>query len=138
MLRNEVSTLLDIDSETIRYYESRALISSPIRLSNGYRSYNQKNIEEIKFIQHCRSLGIALDEIKTLKELTESSDDCSSANSIIKKNLALVENKIRELTNLHQKLLGLTDRCHTSGPSDNCGIVKGLIKESKQFKKRTL
>ena len=82
MLRNEVSHLLGIDSETLRFYENRHLMTGPARLSNGYRSYNAKNIEEIKFIQHCRSLGIGLDEIKTLKELAQSSNDCSSANLI--------------------------------------------------------
>ncbi len=135
MLRNEVSTLLNIDSETMRYYESRNLITKPSRLSNGYRSYSDKNIEEIKFIQHCRSLGIGLDEIKVLKELTKSSSDCSSANSIIEKNLKLIENKIAELKNLQKQLLNLSDRCHTNGTSDNCGIVKSLVKESLSFKK---
>ena len=135
MLRNEVSKLLDIDSETMRYYESRNLISKPSRLSNGYRSYSEKNIEEIKFIQHCRSLGIGLEEIKVLKELTIKPSDCSSANSIIKKNLKLIEEKIAELNNLQQQLLNLSDRCHTKGLSDNCGIVKSLVKESLEFKK---
>lgn len=135
MLRNEISNLLDIDSETIRYYETRQLISKPSRLSNGYRSYNDKNIEEIKFIQHCRSLGISLEEIKILKELTQSSNDCSSANDIIEKNLLLIETKIMELNNLQKQLLNLSDRCHTKGTSENCGIVNSLLKDSKKFKK---
>lgn len=135
MLRNEVSNLLDIDSETIRYYENRQLITKPSRLSNGYRSYNENNIEELKFIQHCRSLGIKLEEIKILKELTHSTNDCSNANNIIEKNLKLIEIKITELNNLQKQLLNLSDRCHTKGPIDNCGIVKSLVKDSKKFKK---
>ncbi len=135
MLRNEVSNLLKIDGETIRYYESRNLITKPLRLSNGYRVYNEKNIEELKFIQHCRSLGISLEEIKTLKELTHSSNDCSSANSIIEKNLKLIKLKITELSNLQKQLLNLSERCHSKGPTDNCGIVRSLIKESLNFKK---
>jgi len=135
MLRNEVAKILDIDSETMRYYETRNLITSPSRLSNGYRTYSEKNIEEIKFIQHCRSLGIGLEEIKILKDLTQSSADCSSANSIVEKNLKLIELKIAELKNLQEQLLSLSDRCHTKGSSANCGIVKSLVKESMSFKK---
>lgn len=135
MLRSEVAKILDIDSETMRYYESRHLITKPSRLSNGYRSYSEKNIEEIKFIQHCRSLGIGLEEIKVLKDLTQSSSDCSSANSIVEKNLKLIESKIAELNNLQEQLLSLSNRCHTKGSSTNCGIVKSLVKESKSFKK---
>lgn len=135
MLRNEASTLLGIDSETMRYYESRNLITKPSRLSNGYRSYSEKNLEEIKFIQHCRSLGISLEEIKVLKELTTTPSDCSSANTIINKNLTLIEVKIAELKNLQKQLLSLSSRCHTKGLSDNCGIVKSLVKNSLAFKK---
>lgn len=136
MLRNEVSKLLEIDSETIRYYETRQLLTRPSRLSNGYRSYNEKNIEEIKFIQHCRSLGIGLEEIKILKELIHSSNDCSSANEIIEKNLKLIELKITELNHLQKQLINLSDRCHIKGPSDNCGIVKSLVKDSKKMRKK--
>ncbi len=135
MLRNEVSTLLGIDSETMRYYESRNLITKPSRLSNGYRSYSEKNLEEIKFIQHCRSLGISLEEIKVLKELTTTKSDCSSANTIINKNLTLIEVKIAELKNLQKQLLSLSSTCHTKGSSDDCGIVKSLVKNSLAFKK---
>ena len=138
MLRNEVSKLLNIDSETIRYYETRQLLTKPFRLSNGYRYYNEKNIEEIKFIQHCRSLGIALEEIKILKELTHSSNDCSRANDIIDKNLKLIEIKITELNYLQKQLINLSDSCHVKGPSDNCGIVKNLVKDSKKFRKNHL
>jgi len=135
MLRNEVSTLLGIDSETMRYYESRNLITKPSRLSNGYRSYSEKHLEEIKFIQHCRSLGICLEEIKILKELTTTPSDCSSANTIINKNLTLIEVKIAELKNLQKQLLSLSSTCHTKGSSDDCGIVKSLVKNSLAFKK---
>lgn len=135
MLRKEVAKILDIDSETMRYYESRSLITKPSRLSNGYRNYSPKNIEEIKFIQHCRSLGIGLEEIKVLKDLTQSTADCSSANAIVEKNLKLIELKIAELNNLQEQLLSLSNRCQTLGSSANCGIVKSLVKESMSFKK---
>lgn len=135
MLRNEISALLDIDSETMRYYESRNLITKPLRLSNGYRTYTDKHLEEIKFIQHCRSLGISLDEIKMLRELTVTPSDCSSANAIIAKNLSLIETKIKELKSLQVQLKGLSKSCQASGSSDKCGIVKSLVKNSLTYKK---
>lgn len=133
MLRNEISTLLNIDIETLRYFEARMLISKPARLENGYRFYSNKNIEEIKFLQHCRSLGIALDEIKTLKDLANNAKDCSSANQIINKNLLLIETKIRELHLLQNQLISLSNRCNTNGSSTNCGIVKSLVADSTKF-----
>lgn len=128
MLRSQVSTLLEIDIETIRYYENLRLIK-PARLSNGYRFYSDRNLEEIKFIQHCRSLGIGLEEIKILKSLGPTSD-CSSANVIIEKNLKLIEQKILELKNLHKQMNDLSKSCSSKGPSEDCGIVKSLMKKS--------
>lgn len=135
MLRSQVSSLLEIDIETIRYYEKLNLITKPKRLSNGYRSYSNKNLEEIKFIQHCRSLGIGLEEIKTLNDLKTPTSDCSRANIIIEKNLKLIKQKIFELNQLQKQLENLTRRCSSRGTSENCGIVKSLVKESLTFKK---
>lgn len=127
MLRTQVSRLLEIGIETIRYYEGLNLISKPRRLSNGYRSYSDKNIEEIKFIQHCRSLDIGLDEIKILQVLIGSKNDCSSANSIIEKNLMLIEHKIINLNQLHKQLKDLSKRCKKNGATTSCGIMKSLV-----------
>ncbi len=130
MLRAQVSRLLEIDIETIRYYEGLNLISKPQRLSNGYRSYSDKNIEEIKFIQHCRSLDIGLDEIKILQELIGPKNDCSGANSIIEKNLMLIEQKIINLNQLHKQLKDLSKRCIQNGATTSCGIMKSLVNNS--------
>ncbi len=130
MLRSQVSKATGIDIETIRFYEKSKLISAPSRLDNGYRTYTEKQLDELMFIQHCRSMGIALDEIKSLKELKENNRDCSKANQIIERNLALIEQRISELVKLQSQLKGLSKRCSSKGTTDKCGIVKSLVKES--------
>lgn len=130
MLRSEVAKHLGIDLETIRFYEKQALISKPKRLDNGYRSYSKENLVELKFIQHCRSLGISIDEVRTLKELPSLSEDCSQAKIIIEKNLNLIEKKIENLKNLKAQLKALADSCFTAGSPNNCAIVKSLTNAS--------
>jgi len=130
MLRSQVSKATGIDIETIRYYEKSELITSPPRLANGYRTYSEKQLNELMFIQHCRSMGIGLDEIKALKELKENNRDCAEANQIIERNLKLIEQKISELVKLQGQLKNLTKRCSSKGTTDSCGIVKSLVKES--------
>lgn len=135
MLRSQVSKATGIDIETIRFYEKSKLITTPSRLDNGYRTYTEKQLDELMFIQHCRSMGIALDEIKALKELKENNRDCSQANQIIERNLKLIELKISELVKLQGQLKSLTKRCSSKGKTDKCGIVKSLVKESLSYKK---
>lgn len=130
MLRNQVSKQLGVDIETIRFYENVGLISKPQRLDNGYRSYSKENIIELKFIQHCRSLGVSIDEVHSLKALQNQSSDCAQAKEIVEKNLKLVSKKIKELTNLKKQLKTLSDSCFGSSAAKDCEIVKSLLKAS--------
>lgn len=129
-MRNEIASKLGIDSETIRYYESIRIISEPQRRANGYRNYSHKNLEEIKFVQHCRSLGLSLTEIKKLQDLSIRPQDCHEADLIIQKNLELIEAKIKELKNLRTQLKSLSNVCSKPGMSNDCKIVKTLIEAS--------
>lgn len=130
MLRNEVAKQLGIYIETLRYYEKEGLISQPQRLENGYRSYTKKNLIELKFIQHCRSLGVSIDEVRILKELQDQSKDCKQAKDIIDKNLSLIDQKINDLKNLKKQLKTLSDSCHETSSAKDCEIVKTLTKAS--------
>lgn len=131
MLRGQIAKKLGVDAETIRFYENERLISKPKRLPNGYRTYTDANIFELKFILHCKSLGVSIDEIRTLKELPKFSGDCSQVNSIIEKNLELIEEKIKGLKNLRNQLKLLSDSCSQNGSPKDCEIVKSLSKAAK-------
>ncbi len=131
MLRGEVAKKLGIDIETIRFYEKENLISKPNRLENGYRFYSKQNLVELKFIQHCRSLGVSIDEVRTLKELPLLSEDCSQAKAIVEKNLDLIEKKIKDLKSLRNQLRALSESCFTTGSAKDCAIVKSLTKAAK-------
>lgn len=131
MLRNEVAKYLGMNIETLRFYEKEKLISQPARLENGYRSYSKEAVSEIKFIKHCRSLGLSLEEIKILKGIQGNSVDCSLANEIINTNLKLIEEKISNLKSLKSQLKILADLCVETGAAKDCGIVKSLSDAAK-------
>lgn len=126
MLRNQVSKHLGVDIETIRFYENEGLISKPKRLDNGYRSYSKENLVELKFIQHCRSLGVSIEEVRILKELQTQSTDCTQAKEIVSKNLNLIDQKIEDLKNLKKQLKALSDSCSGLSSAKDCAIVQSL------------
>lgn len=128
MLRSEVANEIGIDKETIRFYEKKALISVPNRLENGYRSYSKQNLIELKFIQHCRSLGISIEEVRILKDLQVDSNDCHQAKEIVEKNLSLIDQKIQDLMNLKKQLKALSDSCKSLSAAKDCAIVNSLTK----------
>ncbi|GIL17059.1 MAG: transcriptional regulator [Oligoflexia bacterium] len=131
MLRSQAAKQLGIDIETIRFYENENLISSPERSDNGYRHYSNDILAELKFILHCRSLGISLKEIRLLKNIQKQSSDCSQANEIIQKNIQLIEKKIKDLKSLRLQLSALSKSCITPGAVKDCAIVNALSKAAK-------
>lgn len=131
MLRKQVANLLGIDAETLRFYEKISLITGPKRQENGYRTYNENHLQELKFIQHCRSLGIGINEIKILKDLINSSStDCHEAKIIVDQNLALIEERMKELRVLKKQLKILSNSCEAPSSPKDCQIVKSLKKAS--------
>lgn len=62
MLINEVSKRTGLTKRAIEYYIDQDLIF-PTILNNGYRDFNQEDIEQLKKIAILRKLGIGIDDI---------------------------------------------------------------------------
>lgn len=58
----ELSAKTGVSIRSIRYYEEKKLMN-PKRLENGYRIYNEEDVERVKAVQLFLELGLSLDEI---------------------------------------------------------------------------
>lgn len=81
-----------ITNDTARYYEAEGLLH-PVRLDNGYRSYDAACEQAIKFITVLKEAGFSLHEIKLLLELEQRppSEQCNEAS------VAMFTNKINNI-----------------------------------------
>jgi MerR family copper efflux transcriptional regulator len=68
-LIGELSNLVGIPIQTIRYYERLELLLKPHRTEQGYRIYSTDALERLLFIQGVKAFGLSLDEIKQLLDL---------------------------------------------------------------------
>jgi len=68
----ELAKATDTQVETIRYYEREALLPQPGRTEGNYRVYGPEHVERLSFIRYCRSLDMALDEIRALLLMKDS------------------------------------------------------------------
>lgn len=87
---NEVEKLLDISRANIRYYEKEGLLN-PERSENGYRSYSDSDISQLKRIIVFRKLGISIPDIKKVF------DNEISLDEVMKSNIVQLEKQISEL-----------------------------------------
>lgn len=55
---------VNVNIETIRYYERRGLMPEPTRSESNYRHYTQDSVARIRFIIHAKELGFSLKQVK--------------------------------------------------------------------------
>src|SRR5262245_18809373 len=113
--------------ETIRYYEHEGLLPKPGRTSGNFRSYGQEHAELLSFVRRCRSLDMALNEIRLLLRFRSAPDEnCREVNALLDTHIGHVEERIAELQSLKRQLRALRDKCGGGKSAEQCGIMQGL------------
>ena len=120
---------IDLNIETIRYYERRGLIPKPRRRESGYREYSDETTIRILFIKHAKDLGFSLKEINELLSLKlDPGTSCSEVRKKAEIKIEDIEGKIKTLRKMKKALLKLTKICSGSGPVSECPILEALEK----------
>ncbi|MGS0756538.1 Cd(II)/Pb(II)-responsive transcriptional regulator [Roseateles sp. GG27B] len=113
--------------ETIRFYEREGLIPEPNRTASNYRSYDASHVERLTFIRRCRSLDMALEEIRALLRFKDApSGDCGDVNALLDAHIQHVAARLLELHALEQELTALRARCQSPDSGAQCEILKEL------------
>jgi len=104
------------------------LLPAPARSSSGYRRYEQRHLEQLAFILHCRSLGMPLADIRLLAGFHQqpAAEPCDRVNALIDQQISRVHSQIEALQRLEQQLLLLRARCDSPHTLADCGILKTL------------
>lgn len=66
MRTSELADQAGVNTETLRYYERRGLLTEPPRTPRGYRDYPDATVELLRFIKRAQVLGFTLDEVEEL------------------------------------------------------------------------
>ena len=123
----ELSTASGISIESIRFYEREGLIAEPGRTDGNYRVYGDEHVLRLAFIRRCRSLDMALDEIRVLlgfKDVPRA--NCSDVNAVLDEHIGHVTSRVQELRALERQLRELRARCQSVESGGDCGILKQL------------
>lgn len=104
-----------LNSKTIRYYEEIGLLP-PFRRTragfggNGYRLFNQQDLNRLEFIKRARHLGLSLARVKELLVATERGAAGPEWLSFVDAKIAQIEQRIQELQSLRRELEDLRRR----------------------------
>ena len=120
---------VNVNIETIRYYERRGLIPKPRRRESGYREYSDETTKRILFIKRAKDLGFSLKEVDELFSLKIAiGTTCSDVKSKAEGKIADIDDKIKILQRMKKALFKLSKVCSGAGPVTECPILEALEK----------
>lgn len=111
----EVSRRLNLNPQTLYFYERIGLIPPPQRTASGYRQFSQQDLDRLAFITRAKSLGLTLDEIKEILLLKDGrSLTCQAVYERLSEKVQEIESTIQQLQTLRDELTPLVAQCHAN------------------------
>jgi len=123
----DISKLLSISVDTLRYYEKINLLEGIKRTSTGIRIYNDKDISKLKFIKRAQKMNFSLAEIAGLLQMRgDPQHSRIEVRELTHRKLAEINNHLSDLTILRNELTLLVNLCE--GSNNGCPIIEGIDK----------
>ena len=115
-----------VSAKMIRYYEQIGLVRPAERTDSNYRSFDARNVNELRFIKRARSLGFSVEEITNLLSLWRDRGRPSrEVKAIADAHVADLEARIVEMQAMADTLRHLSHCCAGDDRPD-CPILADL------------
>ena len=115
-----------VPAKTIRYYEEVGLIEPARRTAGGYRVYDERDVQTLRFIQRARSLGFPVGDVASLLALwRDRARHSAQVKALAERHLDEIDRKIAELRGMRETLEHLVARCQGDDRPD-CPILADL------------
>lgn len=122
-----LAKLAGVNIQTIRYYERCGILHPVSKTESGYRLYEERELERLRFIRHAQEWGFTLKEIGELLELkTFPLSACNKVRKKAEDKLKIVEERIKSLKRLKRVLQELIFACEKRMPLEGCPILKSI------------
>ena len=121
----DVATRSGLPAKTIRYYEDIGLIK-PLRDTNGYRAFREKELHKLAFLGRARALGFTIEDCRALLALYEDDSRASAdVKALAEHHLRRIDDRIGQLQAMRDTLAELVDACAGDDRPD-CPILMDL------------
>lgn len=97
MRSGELADAAGVNLQTLRYYERRGLLASPLRSPGGHRQYPAEALTTLRVIKVAQRLGFTLDEVADLVDLGRHRHGHRALQARATAKLAEIENRIADL-----------------------------------------
>jgi DNA-binding transcriptional MerR regulator len=110
----QLAAQFDLNTKTIRYYESVGLLPEPPRNESGYRQYDTDDVDRLGFIRRAQQLGLSLDDIREILSFRDDGQaPCGHVVTLLQRNARDLDRRISQLQALRDELNRLVAQAET-------------------------
>jgi Cu(I)-responsive transcriptional regulator len=118
-----------VSAKMIRYYEQIGLIRPAVRTDSNYRSFAERDVNELRFVSRARSLGFSVEDIAHLLSLWRDGQRPSrEVKAIADAHVRELETRIAQMQAMADTLRHLSNCCAGDDRPD-CPILADLAGE---------
>jgi MerR family copper efflux transcriptional regulator len=122
----QASKASGVSTKMIRYYDEIGLVRPASRTVSNYREFDEREINELRFIRRARSLGFSMPEITQLLSLWRDRDRPSrEVKAIAEKHVNELDARIAEMQTMADTLRHLS-HCCAGDERPDCPILADL------------
>ena len=127
----ELATASGLTRDALRYYERQGLLPRSRRTSGGFREYDGRAVDRIRFIKQAQAHGLTLREIRDLvsHESDAGRTRCRHVRDLLAHKLEELEARRRELDAFCETLQRYLEMCNhalDARTAVNCPVVENL------------
>lgn len=109
----------------VRLYESRGLVASAERTESGYRLFTDDDVEALTFVRLARSLGLSLDAIAEIMEISQRGVACCDrTKALLADRLTEIDAAITDLRLLRQNVVAAQDLEVDQRTGARCAVIE--------------
>ncbi len=113
MLVHELARRAGVTPHVVRYYTQIGLLKPARHPENGYKGYDNADLNRLNFIRRAQNLGFTLVEIDAvLDDSGRGESPCPRVRDIIRRRIAENRQKLNELLALQRRRTWLNTRFH--------------------------
>lgn len=102
---SKMAEMLNTTADTVRYYTQQGFLRPLKNPFNGYKDYDQNDINRLKFILSARALGFSVKDIgNILMHSDKGSTACPLVRNIIEQRLKKTESEFQHTLALRKRM----------------------------------
>jgi len=130
---NELAKRTGLSKDTIRYYIKIGLLKPDRNPGNGYKLFDGKDIQRLRFICKAKYLGFTLKEIKQIiLECEQGHDACPMVRKFLWRHIEANSKHLKELADLQNRMEQAWEKWQTMPDSQTktdeyCAMIESVV-----------